>query len=128
MKNNRVRIIACTVVSCICLTIGFTALADIHTPYERNEHGQTYGSTMNLVSEAQAPDLVLAQGEDGTVGYVLYSDLHAQPATTPDEVEERIQSRSYAQEKVLPLYDSDGVTVIGSFVVGQGTVTEGVGH
>ena len=103
-----------------------------------NDNGQTYGSA--ILSEHEAaiyPDLVLALGIDGVEGYVLKDDLDGTgPLSKPrnpdealvymDQVDELIAA-TMAKAKLLdleshevflyyiPLYASDGITVIGEF-------------
>ena len=88
-----------------------------------NEVGLTYGSLSDIEYEglldseelaALSPQLVLAIGDDGvTEGYVYYSDLNELPPDDPDEMQEWIENREAS--KTIPLYDIDGVTVIGTF-------------
>ncbi len=59
-----------------------------------NESGETYGRGDLPV----VPDLVLAIGDDGTEGYIRDSDL-------------------FGTSIEVPLYDSDGRTVIGTFTL-----------
>lgn len=75
--------------------------------YPKNENGQTYGSDMgNQILES--PDLMLAEGENGTLGYIY----QPQGAASPGEVEEYYERRSNS----TPLYLHDGKTVIGEFI------------
>lgn len=67
---------------------------------QENSQGQTFGSALDVQEPSSQPDLVLAIGTEGESGYVLASSLDTQTVTT------------------VPLYESDGVTVIGSFEVG----------
>ncbi|AGL01883.1 hypothetical protein [Desulfoscipio gibsoniae] len=87
--------------------------------YQINENGQTYGSAANATTEENEPDLILAEGEDGTIGYVLSKDLNGKQPKTPKEALE-IQ-RNTPSTRIIPLYDVDGKTVIGEFKISKGT-------
>jgi hypothetical protein len=102
-------------------------LNQVPTRFGVNARGQTYG-----VAEAPQgePDLVWVSGVDangnGVLGYALSSDLHAfapdHPAepTSPAEAV-RLQAerdQKYPDGWDVPVYESDGVTRIGSFHVG----------
>lgn len=95
--------------------------------YALNEQGQTYGN-MNpeLSPEIQeAPQLIAAIGIDGTSGYVYYDDLQGELPNNPEEAlsymeklnEQIAEARKRGDQylRYIPLYESDGKTVIGSF-------------
>lgn len=81
-----------------------------------NELGMTYGSGL---TEGKRPDLIYAIGDDGNFGYVRATDLDG-----PANLEE---AQNYEPIGSVPLYDKDGVTVIGTFTIGeaQGEETKG---
>jgi len=85
--------------------------------YPTNEYGQTYGSDSLATSPDTEPDLILAQGVDGTKGYVLNEDLNPELPKTPEEAME--QMRKYPNGRTIPLYDVDGKTIIGKFHIGK---------
>jgi len=78
-----------------------------------NKNGQTYGSLSYVTEAGQEPDLVQAVGVDGTEGYVKYSDMMGPEVNTLEE------AAAYMKEKhgprMIPLYTSDGQTVIGKY-------------
>lgn len=80
-----------------------------------NKNGEVYGSELYLNEIGIEPDLINALGEDGVVGYVKRADLDALSIDNPMEVE------SYESNKpiyrTIPLYECDGETEIGVFVV-----------
>lgn len=77
---------------------------------EVNENGQTYGQNKY---DGFTPDLISAIGVDGVRGYVYDSDLiSVGMKKSLDDVVTDIPTS-------IPLYASDGVTVIGEFPVGQ---------
>src|SRR5699024_2307114 len=65
-----------------------------------NERGQTLGSAAEAESLEDVPDLIAAYGDDGQIGYVYSSALMSVDESTS-----------------VPLYASDGTTVIGEFSV-----------
>jgi hypothetical protein len=74
-----------------------------------NERGHTYGSEIFGV-DGKRPDLILVQMDSGDLGYVWATDLDG--ATRIEDV-----SRGGDGIKVLAAFESDGVTVIGSFTM-----------
>ncbi len=100
---------------------------NVEKNYQLNERGQTYGSVdTNVPPEEQVlPELISAIGIDGTRGYVYSSDLSGEQPKNPEEALEYMEKReeelriaiSENREylRYVPLYKSDGVTVIGSF-------------
>jgi hypothetical protein len=72
------------------------------TPWSRNAKGQTYGQC----NVHGCPDLVGAQATNGKIGFILDSEMSA------------IRGSGY-----LPVYTSDGTTVIGRFSIGTPTPT-----
>ncbi|MDR2569768.1 MAG: hypothetical protein LBD23_05665 [Oscillospiraceae bacterium] len=95
-----------------------------------NERGQTFGSGG---FGSDNPDLILATGDDGTIGYVLRTDLfsYGPSLDEPQNPEEALiymkqfeelvkeaQARGAAYVYYIPLYDSDGQTIIGKFGMG----------
>lgn len=92
---------------------------DAHT-FPTNELGMTYGSAMDATSPDNEPDLIAAVGAGGTLGYVKKTDLDG---PTPLSPEEAAQVDSSARS--IPLYEKDGVTVIGEFWIGDGIPSTG---
>jgi len=103
-----------------------------------NAFGQTYGSGG---FGAQSPDLILATGIDGIVGYVLRSDLDGETGpvirpNNPDEAAlymeklEELAAEARARGEwfvyTIPLYASDGRTVIGEFAIGDSGLDRGL--
>ncbi|WP_313894539.1 hypothetical protein [Psychrobacillus sp.] len=56
-----------------------------------------------------------AIGIDGTTGYVKKEDLDGPIPKTPEEA---VKLTNEAKPREIPLYDFDGETVIGKFIVG----------
>lgn len=77
-----------------------------------NQNGLTYGSA--YFSEVE-PDLILAEGISGNLGYVKSSDLNG---PEPTAVGDAIQIQDLTpQTRVIPVYDLDGVSIIDTFIV-----------
>lgn len=70
-----------------------------------NKQGQSYGSAQGRPLVQDRPDLILAYGDDGTLGYVRKMDL------------ERANDK-----RVIGLYDKEGHR-IGKFTIGNRRVT-----
>ncbi|MDF2938676.1 MAG: hypothetical protein K0Q90_4049 [Paenibacillaceae bacterium] len=80
----------------------------------RNNDGKAYGSLSDAKSFEDAPDLISAQGIDGTGGYIKFTDAFEEAPRNPEEAIERQKNR-IPGSRLIPLYDQDGVTVIGQF-------------
>lgn len=80
---------------------------------------------MHAVPRSEWPDLISAGLRDGQRGYVRRTELDAAQGTglPPAEFAEwrkKAAARAAAGERTLvPVYELDGVTVIGTFVVGS---------
>ncbi|MEK5078014.1 metal ABC transporter substrate-binding protein [Solibacillus sp. FSL W7-1436] len=83
--------------------------------YPKNENGQTYGPDLKdlIRGELGEPDLILAVGENDTIGYVKKVDLERSQPKTPEEA----VKLNDAPPREVPLYDVDGETVIGKFII-----------
>lgn len=82
--------------------------------YPINEQGQTYGQGPYPAGTTQVPDLISATGENGVNGYVKATDLNSN-VSTPEEAYAYQKSMEELGYKSIPLYKSDGKTVIGGF-------------
>lgn len=91
--------------------------------YAVNQDGLTYGSARQANSPGTEPDLIQAVATNGAEGYVLKSDLDEANGTTAAESftspEEALawQVNEGAADRSIPVYRSDGVTVIGEFLI-----------
>lgn len=81
-----------------------------------NENGEIYGSELYLDSIGVKADLIYAIGENGVEGYVKAIDLEGPAVETPEEAVQQIR-----ENREIPLYASDGVSVIGRFVIQNNT-------
>ncbi|ADL07111.1 M56 family metallopeptidase [Thermosediminibacter oceani] len=84
--------------------------------YRVNEYGETYGPAIYAEVLGEEPDLIAAIGIDGTFGYVRSSDLNPPDPRTPEEA----VAQNNLGDKLIPLYDKDGRTVIGQFKIVSG--------
>ncbi|WP_252502732.1 metal ABC transporter substrate-binding protein [Sporosarcina sp. Marseille-Q4943] len=85
--------------------------------YPINDNGQTYGPNMEDMAVIFGdPDLMLATDENGTIGYVKKVDLDGPQPRTPAEA---VRLTKEAKPREIPLYDIDGETIIGKFIVGR---------
>lgn len=84
--------------------------AALKTSYEINGNGESYGSGLSEYTIGYEPDLIQAESSDGISGYVRSSDLNDSTLTF-DEVQ------SGNSVLFIPLYEKDGITKIGEFVL-----------
>lgn len=89
--------------------------------YPTNADGQAYGSELDAPSPDQLPDLIYAIATNGKYGYVRRDDLH--PSAQPTSPEEAIAQNS-DQPREIPVYETDGKTQIGTYVVQAGQIEE----
>lgn len=82
--------------------------------FKVNKSGQTYGSALFA---SEDPDLILTVGIDGVEGYIKSSDLNSDMAKSPEEAIKLMNSKNVDKSRFIPLYKSDGKTVIGEFEV-----------
>ena len=101
-----------------CTSYSFAATTET-IGYETNASGETYGKLSQANVLGYQPDLIFAAGENGIVGYVRAAELDADEVKTPEEAIE-LQNYRIATNykgKYIPLYKSDGKTVIGKFLI-----------
>ena len=85
--------------------------------FRTNANGQTYGSPKGL-PPSEWPDLVLVQDTAGQVGYAYKSQLYSQPTTLGTAQHAAAHNARLAKAFTIPVYDSNGTTVIGRLEVG----------
>ncbi|MGW8812985.1 hypothetical protein [Gordonia terrae] len=91
---------------------------------QRNSRGQTYGSAAETTVDTKLPDLVLSIGTNGRTGYIKSADIPATPKTKaqasalPERTDSTGQRVRASAPKTVPVYESDGTTVIGQFHIG----------
>ncbi len=87
------------------------------TAWGRNAKGETYG----VQNDHGEPDLILVVATNGRTGYVYTRELNAAggpPPTDPSDAAVRLQALSAGIP--VTVYESDGETVVGAFVIGGG--------
>ena len=87
----------------------------IENGYPVNDKGETYGPNMGNMMIIDEPDLILAQGENGKIGYAKKLDLEGPKPKTPEEA----VKLNNPPPREVPLYDVDGETIIGKFWIGE---------
>ena len=88
--------------------------------YPKNPQGKAFGSALEAKTPADEPDLILAQGTNGKIGYILKSDARGPEPRTPAEAIALTNQKFRTQEpqtSTIPLYSEDGVTVIGEYLI-----------
>ncbi len=89
--------------------------------YTVNEQGETYGSAPYVYGKiVKEPDLISAIGVDGVKGYVKATDLNGPSFSSPEEAIAYQEKMQAAGSRSIPLYESDGRTEIGEFILGTG--------
>lgn len=81
-----------------------------------NAFGETYGSAVDAATPQDEPDLILVVTTKGQEGYVRRSDLELPEPKTPEEAARR--GRDHVPRS-LRVYQADGRTEIGEFIVNQ---------
>ena len=138
ISNSKVKIIGIfTVLVLICLSLCACTESGSYSDdkvqerevgsvsYPVNENGQTYGSSAdayrNLPEGISSnsvidylPDLVLVANDEGTEGYVLKTDYLPTMPNNPEEAQSLAESAT-DQSNEVPMYDSDGETVLGTW-------------
>ncbi|MDR1156815.1 MAG: hypothetical protein LBK75_00695 [Oscillospiraceae bacterium] len=121
----------------VVATAAFASQDLLTTIFPRNDDGQTYGSGyVENPADPHTPDLILAEGIDGEIGYAYQDDLHFGPFEQPKTAEEcalyneQLLALAYEQQAngdeylwYIPLYESDGKTIIGQYGVGNPGLT-----
>jgi hypothetical protein len=87
---------------------------DVTPRFEVNERGQTFGSSAG-VAHADEPDLIEAIATNGKIGYVEKADLYGPEPESPEAA-----AANLPEDRTIAVYESDGVTVIGEFIVQGG--------
>ena len=100
------------------VTLITSAISSAESPlqsYPVNANGQTYGSDLTAELTGETPDLVLVEGDNGVTGYAYAKDLEGPAFSSPEEAVAYVKSH---ESLTIPVYASDGITVLGSFTMG----------
>lgn len=81
-----------------------------------NENNETYGTYIEGES-TEIPDLILIVGDNGKEGYARKEDLYLKQPQTPEEA---IEYEKNKKNRIIPVYKSDGVTVIDQIKIVEG--------
>lgn len=91
--------------------------------YSKNASGTTYGFASDSQSPEGEPDLIAALTTEGKPGYVSKAELDVANGTaasrefkTPEDAVTWMETEGRA-DRVIPVYEADGKTVIGQFTV-----------
>lgn len=87
-----------------------------NTSFPKNESGEAFGSALGVSPYEKEPDLIKAEGIDGTIGYVRLTELNGEEPKTPEEA---LAQQAKENGREINLYKSDGKTIIGKFVIGE---------
>lgn len=83
------------------------------TDWARNDNGDTYG----IANDDGEPDLVYVFATNGKMGYAYSKDLSVQPEFRSPEEALTWQEDHRGENFTVPVYESDGQTVIGEFII-----------
>ena len=90
----------------------------VTTPWGINANGQTYG----VANQNGTPDLIAVVIDQGkTQGYVEASELNCASGGDPKSIAQALAWSTQNRNISIPVYESDGTTVIGAFVIGGAT-------
>jgi hypothetical protein len=84
------------------------------TPWGINAQGQTYG----VENRNGTPDLLAVQATNGRQGYAYATEVNGPQPTSPADA--LAQNQAYPNGRDIPVYESDGVSRIGTFHVEPG--------
>lgn len=83
------------------------------TDWKVNANGQTYG----VLKDNREPDLQAVVATNGLLGYAFTRDLNAAGGPPPTDPAEAAARKTVSVD--IPVYESDGITRIGDFHVGN---------
>lgn len=89
---------------------------DERPSFDHNSQGLTYG--VPEPGPHGEPDLILAEATNGRTGYVYADDLAGPSFDTPEAAREYTEAVARTRDSfVIPVYEVDGSTVIGEFIL-----------
>lgn len=94
------------------------------TEYEVNENGETFGTCLDVIYPEDEPDLMAAVGDNGRKGYIRKTELDDDEMAKCETPEEAVRIQEEREKngnppRVINVYESDGVTVIDTFTIGN---------
>ncbi|RDY27572.1 hypothetical protein CHL78_008895 [Romboutsia weinsteinii] len=86
--------------------------------FETNDNSETYGTYIDN-GEWEEPDLMAVIGFNDVEGYVRKVDLYdeANQPNNPEEAIAYMEKREKEGPRVIPVYEKDGNTVIGKYII-----------
>ena len=107
--------LACLLAVVLLFTLGTV----VWSSSSMNEHSAFSADDYPATIAGKGFRLILAQGEDGTLGYVRNTDLGEPVPESPEAAlaQQAARRASGCDGEYINLYDADGVTVIGRFFV-----------
>ena len=94
-----------------------TAYNSDECTYGTNDLGLSYGPITGLATYGFLPDLIMADGKNGAVGYVYKNDFMPPAPVNPEDA---LSNYATQQVNTVPVYDVDGITEIDVFEVRYG--------
>lgn len=100
--------------------------ADSVIHYDRNSHGLSYGSAANARTPDEEPDLIRVVATNGREGYVTKVSLDEAAGANVNSPAEALawQESHQGTDDVIPVFESDGTTRIGTFVIHHPSAAE----
>lgn len=89
----------------------------VSTAWEVNTHGRTYG----VANTHGTPDLIATIATNGKLGYVDAQQLAHAEGPTRTSPRQALAEQARAKPVSIEVYQSDGTTVIGHFIITPGT-------
>lgn len=83
---------------------------------QTNDNGQSYGSKYFAKSVADEPDLIAVVATNGKEGYCYKTDFEGPETKTTEEAVAETKANLRGRE--VPVFESDGVTRVGVFMIG----------
>ncbi len=97
--------------------VGWKVVAN-YVRTETSEWGvNAKGETFGVQRDGRSPDLIAVVTTDGKQGYAYVKDLDGPMPTTPADARAQ-QEANEGQSRSVPVYESDGETIIGEYTVG----------
>lgn len=87
-----------------------------------NERGEIYGSELYLKCLGLDADLIQVLGNSGSIGYVKSTDLNYDNVSSISDAVTYMNAPE--ANRIIPVYESDGVTVIDTFTIYSGGTLE----
>jgi hypothetical protein len=98
----------------VTYTAQLTYMTRTETEWAVNENGDTYGAA----NDRGEPDLLSVIATNGELGYAYSQDLQGPEINNPQEAMEYMENMK-GTTLMVPVYESDGETVIGEFQAGS---------